>query len=414
MNHLLAEAKRCLKCPRPRCSAHCPVATPIPQVIRLFEQGDSQAAAALLFANNPLSAITAIVCPHERTCAGHCVLGIKSPPIPFHQIERHLSLQFLQDYQPPPPPPTPYRVAIIGAGPAGLTASILLALRGFHVTLIDARNRIGGVLRYGIPEFRLPKAIIDQLGLLLRRLGVRFKPNTFVGSTMTLDDMFMDGYHAIFIAVGTAKPNKLGLLGETLGNVHYAIDYLKSPEAYDLGRHVVVVGAGNVALDAARMAVRALGPEGSVTLLNNRSEADMTANRAEIADAQREGVRFLHLLQAVRLQEDGVRCASVEARPSPSGTEYLEDFSRSVKIPADTIIVAIGQGPQGAVTAESVVSKTRHGLLDADKNGHTSVPGVFAAGDIVTGPKTVVDAVAFAKKVVEEIDRHCRQTVPPP
>lgn len=400
-------ASRCLKCKIPQCKKNCPVSTPVPDVIKLIEEGKEREAAEMLFANNPLSAICSRVCPHERNCFGHCVLGKKSDPVEFFKIEQVLSGEFLDQYEPPVIEKKNIRVAVIGSGPAGITMSILLSLKGFKVTLMEARDKIGGVLRYGIPEFRLPRAMVDKYKTILYKLGVRYKPNTFIGSSLTLDDMFFDGYKAIFIAVGTAKPNKLGLLGETLGNVYFAIDYLKSPEAYRLGRDVVIVGAGNVALDAARIAIRNIEPGGVVTVVNSLPEEEMTGNKHEIAEAIREGMQFVHLLQAVKLEEDGVKCVAVTAEKTESGTVYEEDFTRVRKIPADSIIVAIGQGPQGAVMADSNVSKTQRGLVEADENGHTSSRGVFAAGDIVTGPKTVVEAVAFAKKVADEIEKYC-------
>jgi len=374
--------------------------------MRLLDEKKESEAARVLFANNPLSAVCSIVCPHERNCCGHCVRGKKSDPVEFYKIEQYLSAEFLSGYEPPGIVKKNIRVAVIGSGPAGITMSILLSLKGFQVTLMEARDKIGGVLRYGIPEFRLPREIIDRFEPILYKLGVSFKPNTFIGSSITLDDMFIDGYKAVFIAVGTAKPNKLGLLGETLGNVYYAIDYLKSPDAYRIGKNVVVVGAGNVALDAARIAVRRIGQGGSVTVINNLHEEDMTGNKREIAEAVSEGIRFVHLLQALKLEEDGVKCVAVTREKTEEGAVYEEDFSRVQIIPADSIILAIGQGPQGAVIADSNVSKTQRGLVDADENGYTSSPGVFAAGDIVTGPKTVVEAVAFAKKVACEIEKY--------
>ncbi|MEE9912373.1 MAG: FAD-dependent oxidoreductase [Deltaproteobacteria bacterium] len=397
----------CLKCKVPQCRKNCPISTPIPDVITAFEEGREREAAEMLFANNPLSAVCSIVCPHERNCSGHCVRGKKSDPVEFFKIEHYLSGQFLDEYEPPVIERKDISVAVIGSGPAGITMSIFLSLKGFKVTLMDARDRIGGVLRYGIPDFRLSKTLVAKYETILRKLGVRFKPNTFIGSSITLDDMFIDGYKAVFIAVGTAKPNKLGLLGETLGNVYYAIDYLKSPEAYHLGRNVVVVGAGNVALDAARIATRNIEPGGTVTVINSLLEEEMTGNKHEIAEAVDEGVKFIHLQQTVKLEEDGVKCVAVTAEKTDTRTVYEEDFSRVRIIPADAIIVAIGQGPQGAVITESSVSKTQRGLVEADANGHTSSRGVFAAGDIVTGPKTVVEAVAFAKKVADEIEKYC-------
>jgi glutamate synthase (NADPH/NADH) small chain len=375
--------------------------------MRLFEAKREREAAEMLFANNPLSAICSVVCPHERNCCGHCVLGKKSEPAEFFKIEQHLSGQFLAEYEPPTIEKKNIYVAVIGSGPAGITMSILLSLKGFKVTLMEAHDKIGGVLRYGIPEFRLPKDFLAKYETILFKLGVRFKPNTFIGSSTTLDEMFIDGYKAVFIAVGAAKPNKLGLLGETLGNVYYAIDYLKSPEAYRLGRNVVVVGAGNVALDVARVAIRNIEEGGTVTIINSLLEEEMTANKREIADATEEGVKFVHLLQTVKLEHDGVKCIAVTAEKTGKGTVYEEDFTRVSKIPADSIILAIGQGPQGAAMTNSNVSRTKRGLVDANENGHTSSKGVFAAGDIVTGPKTVVEAVAFTKKVAGEIEKYC-------
>lgn len=407
MATIIEEANRCLKCKVPRCQKACPVSTAIPEIVKLFEEEKIKEAGLELFKNNPLSAICSIVCPHEKHCFGNCVLGIKSKPIEFYKIEQYISGFFIDTYQPEKCPQNGYNLAVIGAGPAGIAMSIIMALKGFSVTLIESKEQIGGVLRFGIPEFRLPKSIIDKYANILHKLGVKFKPNTFVGSNLTLEDMFIDGYDAIFLAVGTSRPNKLGLLGETLGNVHYAIDYLKSPDAYYLGEKVVVIGAGNVAIDAARMAVRKIG-KGEVTIINNRRACDMTGNIHEIEMAKIDGVRFLHELQTIKLEENGVLCATVEISVNEENISYEENFTNTKKIEADTIIVAIGQGPQGAVLSKTKVSKNAHGLFEVDEHGHTTRPGVFAAGDIVTGPKTVVEAVAFTKKVANEIEIYCK------
>lgn len=404
---MIEEANRCLKCKVPQCSKACPVGTPVPEVMSLFLDGEMRKAGKLLFDNNPMSAVTSIVCPHERNCYGHCVLGRKGAPIEFFEIERYVSSFYLETARLEPPKGNGIMVCVVGAGPAGIAASIRLALKGFDVTLVEANDKVGGVLRYGIPEFRLPNVIVDRYAELLHELGVRFKPNTFVGSTSTLDDMLLDGFKAVFIAVGTAKPRKLGLLGETLGNVHYAIDYLRSPDSYHLGDHVVVIGAGNVAIDAARMAMRK-EPLAEVTLINNRSAEDMTGNRDEIEMARVDGVRFRHLLSTVRLKTDSVVCVPVEVRVGEDGSrEYEEVMSEHVELPADSVILAIGQGPQGSVLQGTEIDRTSHGLIDADKSGRTRMPGVFAAGDIVTGPRTVVEAVAFANKVSDEIESYC-------
>lgn len=407
MSTIIEEANRCLKCKVARCQKNCPANTPIPEIIKLFENGNIKQAGLKLFENNPLSAICSIVCPHEKNCFGNCVLGVKSKGIEFYKIEEYISGFFIDTYEPETIEKNGYKIAVIGAGPAGIAMSIILSLRGFSVTLIEAKEQIGGVLRFGIPEFRLPKSIVDKYADILYKLGVKFKPNTFVGSNLTIQDMFIDGYNSVFLAVGTSRPNKLGLIGETLGNVHYAIDYLKSPDAYHLGQKVAVIGAGNVAIDAARMAVRKIG-KGEVTIINNRRECDMTGNVREIEMAKIDGVKFVHELQTIKLADEGVLCVAVEVSQSDEGISYEEDFSKPVEIEADTIIVAIGQGPQGAVLSKTNVTQTDRGLFQVDENGHTSRDGVFAAGDIVTGPKTVVDAVAFTKKVADEIENYCR------
>lgn len=407
MASMLEEASRCLKCKVPKCQKNCPVGTPTPEIISLFQDGKIKEAGEKLFKNNPLSAMCSIICPHEKNCLGNCVMGIKSKPVPFFEIEQYISGFFIDTYTPEPVAKNGYKLAVIGAGPAGITMSIIMSLRGFSVTLIEAKEEIGGVLRFGIPDFRLPKSIINKYADILYKLGVKFKPNTFVGSNLTIEDMFIDGYDAVFLAVGTSRPNKLGLLGETLGNVHYAIDYLRSPNAYHLDKKVVVIGAGNVAIDAARMAVRKIG-KGEVKIINNRSECDMTGNIHEIEMAKIDGVIFVHEQQAIKLEEDGVLCAKVEVHRNGNETFYEEVFSHTEKIEADTIIVAIGQGPQGAVLSKSGISKTQRGLFEVDEKGHTSRKGVFAAGDVVTGPKTVVEAVAFTKKVADEIEHYCK------
>lgn len=401
------EARRCLKCKKPRCSENCPVGTPIPQIMELFLQGKILEAGRILFENNPLSAVTSIVCPHERNCTGHCVLGSKDKPIEFYQIEQYISGFYLDTVRLTPPPSNGIRVAVIGAGPAGITLSICLALRGFQVTLVEAKEQLGGVLRFGIPDFRLPNNLVDKYDRILHDLGVKFKPNTFVGSSVTIDDMFMDGYKAVFVSVGTARPRKIGLLGETLGNVHYAIDYLRSPDSYHLGQKIVVIGAGNVAVDAARMAVRK-NPGADVTIINNRREEDMTCNRHEMEMARIDGVKFLHLLSTVRVCDDSIICAKVIASENGDGTfGYEEQMTDTESIPVDTVIIAIGQGPQAAVVTDAKIERNDRGLISVDSMGRTNRPGVFAAGDIVTGPKTVVEAVAYTMRVAEEISKYC-------
>ena len=406
-NLLLEEAKRCLKCKVPRCKKACPISTDIPAIMELFLDGKEQEAGELLFANNPLSAICAVVCPHENNCYGNCVLGIKQKAISFFQIEQYLSGKYLYGFDCVKPSKNGMRVAVVGAGPAGITMSIILAQKGFQVTLMEEQNQIGGVLRYGIPEFRSPKERVDAYQDVLRKLGVIIKPNCYIGSNLSIDDMFMDGYHAVFLAVGTAKPNRLGLLGETLGHVHFAIDFLKSPKVHDLGKRVVVIGAGNVAMDAARTALR-MGDDVKVTVINNRREQDVTATREEFSMAVEEGVLFMHQLSVLRITDDGVICAEVEVVEHENGEiAYEENMLSRQMIEADSVILAIGQGPESAPSGDAQIATTLRGLFVVDENGMTNIPGVFAAGDVVSGPKTVVEAVSYAKKVADNVEKYC-------
>ncbi|MEI6100752.1 MAG: FAD-dependent oxidoreductase [Eubacteriales bacterium] len=404
---IIEQASRCLQCKNAMCSKNCPIATPVPQVVGLFKDGDIKAAGRLLFENNPLSAICSLICPHENNCYGNCVLGRKGEPVAFYQVEQYISGLYLENIAVKKPEKNGFKVGVLGAGPAGIAVSILLAQKGFSVSLIEARDKIGGVLRYGIPEFRLSRALLDEYADLLRQLGVRFRPNTMMGPNITIEDMFIDGYDAVFVSTGVGRPNRLGLLGETLGHVSFAIDYLKTPDSYDLGGRVVVIGAGNVAMDAARTVVRK--SHSKVQLIFNRDQDSMTGNRHEIEMAKIDGVEFLYNLETIRIEQDGVICVPVEAEEREDGGKvFTENFSRPQKIPADSVILAIGQGPNAGVLAgHGNLSSTDWGLIEADEEGRTSTSGVFAAGDIVTGPRTAVQAVAMAKRAAAAIEQYC-------
>jgi glutamate synthase (NADPH/NADH) small chain len=406
MSTIKSEAERCLKCKVPGCSKGCPISTAVPQVFTLFLNGKLKEAGEMLFNNNPLSAVTSIICPHERNCTGHCVLGKKSQPVEFYKAEQYISRFYLETFQPPLIEKNGKKVGVVGAGPAGMTMSIILALKGYSITLFEAVDSIGGTLRYGIPEFRLPKSMLDLYKKILDSLDVKFRPNTRIGINITTEDMFLDGYDAIFICTGTGRPNRLGLLGETLGHVHFAIDYLRSPDAYKLGKKVAIVGAGNVAFDVARTVVRKEHSE--ATILHFRGEEEMTANKSEVEMAMIDSVKILHHCQAVRITNDFVKCVKVEKIIAEDGSvRFNEDFQSSFEVPADSVIIAIGQGPGADVVSGGSVEVTQRGLLHVDEFGRTSQKGVFAAGDIVTGPKTVVEAVAFAKKVSVKIEEYC-------
>ncbi len=401
------EAERCLKCKNAKCSSHCPVTTDIPTVMRLYEEGRLDEAGAILFENNPLSLICAIVCPHERNCAGHCIRGIKGEPIHWYEIEKEISERYLNNFHAEKPEQNGHRIAVIGAGPSGMTLSLLLARKGYGVTLIDNHDKIGGVTRYGIPPFRLPKHYLDRYYDILCEYGVKFKPNVFVGSNTTIDDMLLDGYSAVFLAVGTSRPNKIGLLGESLGSCHFAVDYLASPEAFQPADEVVVIGVGNVAVDAARTAMRHGAKR--VSMLNNRRECDVTCDKKELEAAIEEGIELVHMVSTVKITEDGVVCTHVDAVENPDGTvKFEEDFTCLKTFPSDRTIIAIGQGPQAAAIQGTNIEKNSRGLYQTDKDGKTGKKGVFAAGDVVSGPKTVVEAIAFTKRVAEAIDEYCQ------
>ena len=238
------------------CREGCPIHTPIPDMIQMFLNGKLDEAGQMLFDNNPLSVVCSLVCNHEKQCEGHCVRGIKGEPVHISSIENYISDSYLDRVQIERESRKNKRVAIIGSGPAGITISVLMAQKGYDVTLFESRDKIGGVLRYGIPDFRLPKTILDRYKTQLVQLGIRIRPNTVIGSTLTLDDLQRDGYKAIFIGTGVWRPHKLNIPGESLGNVHFAINYLQNPDVYDLGNDLVVIGAGNSAMDVARTALR--------------------------------------------------------------------------------------------------------------------------------------------------------------
>ena len=407
MSTIKSEAERCLQCKVPLCSRGCPVATAIPQAFHLFLESRLREAGELLFNNNPLSAVCSIICPHERNCAGHCVLGKKGQPVEFFKAEQYISQFYLETFTPPPLIPNGMKVGVVGAGPAGITASIILAQKGYRITLFEAMEHIGGTLHYGIPEFRLPKSILALYKDILDALGVKFRPNTRIGTNINAEDMFLDGYDAIFVATGTGRPNRLGLLGETLGHVHFAVDYLKSPASYRLGKEVAIIGAGNVAIDAARTAIRK--EHCHATILHPKGEEEMTANKAEVDMAHIDGVNFVHHCQAVRITDEAVTCVTVDKVVGDDGSvSFEEDFLSSFDVKAQSVIIAIGQGPGADVVSGGSVKVSQRGLLQVDESGRTSQQGVFAAGDVVTGPKTVVEAVAFAKRAAHAIDEYCR------
>ena len=400
------EADRCLLCKIPRCRANCPIDTPIPEVISLYKEGRMHEAGEILFNNNPLSVVCALVCPHEDQCKGNCIRGIKGEPIRFHEMEAEISAKYLEDLDLENVPKDKDRVAIIGGGPAGITIAFILAKIGYKVTIFDAHDKIGGVLRYGIPEYRLPRKIVDKLEQKLVDIGVLIRPNTLIGPVITLDRLFDDGYKAVFIGTGVWNPKTLNIKGETLGNVHFAIDYLKSPDVYRLGRKVAVIGAGNVAMDAARMA-KINGAD--VTVLYRKGFEDMTATKEEIREAKENEVNFKLFRAPLEIKDNGVRLACTENVIDEDGivkTKVIEGEEEFFE--CDSIIIAISQSPRTYIVSSTEnLNTNKWGLLVTDDRGHTTKKGTFASGDVVTGAKTVVQAVVEAKKVAESIIEYC-------
>ncbi len=406
MDDLMKEADRCLKCKNPRCKYNCPINTEIPDVITLFQDGKLHEAGKMLFDNNPLAAITSIVCPHEDQCKGNCIVGIKGEPVSFCDIERYVSYEYLKELTIEKAPYNGKKIAVIGSGPAGITASILLAQKGYGVTLFELKDDIGGVLKYGIPDFRLHKDIIDMLEEKLVQLGVRIRPNTLIGPVLTMDKLFYDGYDAIFIGTGVWRPKPLNIKGESLGHCSFAIDYLKNPSKYRLGDKTIVIGAGNVAMDAARSA-KHYG-KGEVSIYYRRSEADMPATRAEIKETKHDGVEFHLFKSPIEITDEGVVFVDTKQEISEDGKKsvvVVEGTEELVK--CDNVIIAVSQAPQANIVNTSPELKTSYGLIITDEHGNTSKKGVFACGDVVSGAKTVLEAVVAAKDVVNTIDEYC-------
>lgn len=406
MKELVIEANRCYMCKNPRCQVNCPIDTPVPEIIGLFKEGQIAKAGEILFKNNPLSLVCSIVCPHEDQCKGNCIRGIKDEPVSFCDIERHISKYYLENIRLEKENDLDERVAIVGGGPAGITIAFILAQKGYKVTIFDSHDKIGGVLRYGIPEFRLPKSIIDHYEERLIELGVKIRPNTLVGPVLTLEKLFYDGYKAIFIGTGVWNPKTLDIKGESLGNVHYAIDYLKSPNVYNLGNKVCVIGAGDVAMDAARTAKRNGANE--VYILYRKGMENVPATKAELEGAISDGIKFELFESPLELTEDGVKYIETENVISEDGrisTVTIE--GKEGLFECDSIIIAVSQSPKNNIVSNTIGLETnKWGLLLTDEVGHTTRDGVFASGDVVTGAKTVVRAASHAKIVAEEIEKY--------
>lgn len=404
--HVLDEANRCLNCKKPQCQMGCPIHTPIPKVIQMMLNGNLDEAGRTLFENNPLTTVCSLVCNHEKQCEGHCVLGRKGAPVHFSAIENYISETYSSKMVKGPSESNGMRVAIIGSGPAGLTIAVILARKGYQVTIFEGKDKIGGVLRYGIPEFRLPKSILDDFEyrhLVLK--GIKVRPNTTIGGAITIDDLLRDGYKAIFAGTGVWRPNALHIKGETLGHVHFGINYLNNPDSFRLGERVIVIGAGNAAMDVARTALR----KGVRYLQCFSRTSSVAASQHEFDYAVLEGVEFIYCKIPVEITDDGVIFA--DAKENEDGS--VEKIEGSEKLyPADSVIISISQGPKDRlVSSTKGLKANERGLLMADEEGHTTRPEIFASGDVVNGARTVVEAVAHSKEVAEAMDKYIRSTM---
>jgi glutamate synthase (NADPH/NADH) small chain len=416
----IKEAERCLQCSKPACVGGCPLLIDIPSFINSIKEGRFEEAARIVREKNLLPAVCGRVCPQELLCQAKCVVGAKGDPISIGALER-----FAADYEmekkirvvSKPSEAKKVKVAVVGSGPYGLTVAAELGRLGYRVTVYEALHKLGGVLVYGIPEFRLPKEIVQYEVEYIKGLGVDFKTNMVIGKTLTIKELFENGYDAIFIGSGAGTPQFMGIPGENLNGVYSANEFLIRtnlmkaylfPE-YDtpikVGRQVMVIGGGNVALDAARSALR-LGAE-KVSIVYRRSEAEMPARREEVLNAMEEGIRFEFLTLPLAFigdkngwvkQAECVRMkltepdASGRRKPVPlKGSEFIMD--------ADTVVVAIGTRVNKLIQITTPELKVdRGGHIVVDEYGRTSMPNVYAGGDVTTGAATVIEAIAAGKK----------------
>ena len=397
---IVNEANRCLQCKKPMCREGCPVHTNIPQVIQMFKGNQLMEAGKELFENNPLSMVCSIVCDHEAQCSGHCVLGRKGSPVTFYDIERFVSDAYLDRMKIAKIPRKDKKAAVIGAGPAGLTVGIRLASQGYDVTIFDDNDKIGGMLQYGIPEFRLPKAILSRYKKVMQKMGILFRPNTTLGEALTIDNLFRDGYGAIFAGTGVWRPKNLGIEGESLPHVHFGISYLANPSAYHLGARVAIIGMGNVAMDVARTALRHGAEEVTLYARSRR----VAASEHEVDLARLDGAEFVfgRAIEKITPQGPLFRVAMFDENDKVTGYKEERELAE-----ADSTILAVSQAPKNKLLLTTKgLEATERGLLATDENCMTTREGVFAAGDVVHGSNTVVAAVEEAKRAADAMMRY--------
>lgn len=424
----IEEAKRCIQCKKPSCMKGCPVEVKIPEFLKYVAEGDFDSAIKEIKTDNSLPAVCGRVCPQETQCEQVCVLSKKGASVSIGRLERFLADQERKKdvVAPEKPKPTGNKVAVVGSGPAGLTAAADLAKMGHSVTIFEALHEAGGVLIYGIPEFRLPKEIVRAEVEYVMKLGVKVLLDHVIGKIENVDELLSE-FDAVFLGTGAGLPVFMNIDGENLNGVYSANEFLtrvnlmksyKFPD-YDTpikkGKHVVVVGGGNVAMDSARCALR-LGAD-QVTIVYRRGEEEMPARAEEIEHAKEEGIIFRLLTNPVRIIGDGknwvthIECvnmhlcepdASGRCKPAPSpGTEH--------KIEADVVIIAIGTSPNPLVPRTTKgLEITKHGTIVAKENGETSKKGVYAGGDAITGSATVISAMGAGKKAARAIDDYLK------
>ena len=423
------EANRCLNCKNKPCVAKCPVAIDIPAFIAKIRERDLEGAYQIISKSSSLPAVCGRVCPQETQCESKCVRGIKGEPVAIGRLER-----FVADYhnahyadKPTRPAPNGHKVAVVGAGPSGLTCAGDLAKMGYSVTIFEALHLAGGVLVYGIPEFRLPKDIVQKEVDTLKELGVTVNTNMVVGRTITVDELFADGFEAVFIGSGAGLPRFMNIPGENLKGVYSANEFLTRVnlmKAYQEGsstpiekaKKVAVVGGGNVAMDAARCAKR-LGAD-DVYIVYRRSEAEMPARLEEVEHAKEEGIEFRVLTNPTEIVGDehkfvkGMKCVEMElGEPDASGRRrpvVIEgsDFNLDV----DCVVMAIGTSPNPLIrnTTPGLETQKWGGLIVEEESGLTSREGVYAGGDAVTGAATVILAMGAGKTAAKSIDEYIR------
>lgn len=423
------EASRCLNCKNPRCMEKCPVSIQIPRFIAQVKAGDFAAAAAVIAEDSSLPAVCGRVCPQETQCEGNCILGVKGEPIAIGKLERFVAdwsrdngVQAAQ-----PAASNGKKVAIVGSGPSGLACASDLAKMGYDVTIFEVLHKAGGVLQYGIPEFRLPKErVVEHEIDNVRKLGVKIETNVVIGRTLTIDDLFdREGFQAVFVGSGAGLPKFMGIPGENLNGVFSANEFLTRSnlmKAFDpesdtpifIGKSVAVVGGGNVAMDAARTALR-LGSK--VTIVYRRTEAELPARAEEVHHAREEGIDFRMLTNPVEILGDekgwvrALRCIRMElGEPDASGRRSPIPVEGSeFEVEADVVIMALGTSPNPLIARTTAgLDVERHGCIVADESGATSRPGVFAGGDAVTGAATVILAMGAGRRAARAINDYLK------